>query len=176
VLHQAWKEKVKPVLVLNKIDKLILDLQLTPDEARLHISRVLERVNAIIATLFNRTMSESQEQRMKELEAQQQQQQQQRHTSSATRYRARGAQKDNNGKIVLSFDDWTEDVDDSALYFSPERGNVVFASAHDGWGFRTDDFAEIYSSKLKIKRKILATKIWGEYYFDRKYVLLLLLP
>ena len=28
-----------------------------------------------------------------------------------------------------------EDADDSNLYFAPERGNVVFASASDGWGF-----------------------------------------
>ena len=28
-----------------------------------------------------------------------------------------------------------EDADDSNLYFSPEHGNVVFASAMDGWGF-----------------------------------------
>lgn len=29
-----------------------------------------------------------------------------------------------------------EDEDDSHLYFSPDQGNVVFASAIDGWGFR----------------------------------------
>lgn len=35
--------------------------------------------------------------------------------------------------------DWSsglEEVDDSSLYFSPDQGNVVFASAVDGWGFR----------------------------------------
>lgn len=35
--------------------------------------------------------------------------------------------------------DWSaglEDSDDSQLYFSPDQGNVVFASAIDGWGFR----------------------------------------
>lgn len=35
--------------------------------------------------------------------------------------------------------DWSaglEEVDDSHLYFSPDQGNVVFASAIDGWGFR----------------------------------------
>lgn len=34
--------------------------------------------------------------------------------------------------------DWStglQDADDSQLYFSPERGNVVFGSAVDGWGF-----------------------------------------
>jgi ribosome assembly protein 1 len=35
--------------------------------------------------------------------------------------------------------DWSsgmEDVDDSELYFNPDQGNVVFASAVDGWAFR----------------------------------------
>ena len=35
--------------------------------------------------------------------------------------------------------DWNtglEEADDSQLYFSPDQGNVVFASAADGWGFR----------------------------------------
>lgn len=34
--------------------------------------------------------------------------------------------------------DWSsglEYTDDSHLYFSPDQGNVVFASAIDGWGF-----------------------------------------
>ena len=34
--------------------------------------------------------------------------------------------------------DWTEDADeleDRNIYFSPDQGNVVFASALDGWGF-----------------------------------------
>ena len=37
--------------------------------------------------------------------------------------------------------DWSagfEDTDDSSLYFSPEHGNVIFASAIDGWGFGYD--------------------------------------
>lgn len=29
-----------------------------------------------------------------------------------------------------------ETADDSDLYFSPQQGNVVFASAADGWAFR----------------------------------------
>jgi hypothetical protein len=33
---------------------------------------------------------------------------------------------------------------------------------------RTDDFAAIYASKLKVNRKVLAARIW-DHYFDRKY-------
>lgn len=46
-------------------------------------------------------------------------------------------QKELSGKDQVY--DWSaglEEVDDSHLYFSPDLGNVVFASAIDGWGFR----------------------------------------
>jgi ribosome assembly protein 1 len=43
------------------------------------------------------------------------------------------------GKLSSSLYEWStglEDEDDSHLYFSPDQGNVIFASAVDGWGFR----------------------------------------
>lgn len=39
------------------------------------------------------------------------------------------------GNDVASSSAGLEDADDSNLYFSPEQGNVAFASASDGWGF-----------------------------------------
>lgn len=39
-------------------------------------------------------------------------------------------------EIIYDWSDGLEDTDDSTLYFSPEQGNVIFASALDGWGFR----------------------------------------
>lgn len=39
-------------------------------------------------------------------------------------------------KEVSEWASGLDDVDDEHLYFSPEKGNVVFASAVDGWGFR----------------------------------------
>lgn len=50
--------------------------------------------------------------------------------------------EENNDETAADGDqvyDWSaglEEVDDSHLYFSPLQGNVVFASAIDGWGFR----------------------------------------
>ena len=32
--------------------------------------------------------------------------------------------------------------------FQPQLGNVVFASAHDGWAFRPAQFAALYAAKL----------------------------
>ncbi|CCC71091.1 hypothetical protein NCAS_0G02040 [Naumovozyma castellii] len=52
VLRQCWTEKLKPILVLNKIDRLIVELQLTPQEAFLHLNRVIEQVNSVIGSFF----------------------------------------------------------------------------------------------------------------------------
>lgn len=52
VLRQCWIEKLKPVLVLNKIDRLITELQLTPQEAYVHLNKVIEQVNSVIGSYF----------------------------------------------------------------------------------------------------------------------------
>ncbi|CAL9738522.1 ribosome assembly protein 1 [Monosporozyma servazzii] len=52
VLRQCWIEKLKPVLVLNKIDRLITELQLTPQEAYLHLNKVIDQVNSVIGSFF----------------------------------------------------------------------------------------------------------------------------
>lgn len=61
-----------------------------------------------------------------------------------------------------------QEKDDEDIYFAPERGNVVFASAVDGWGFRVGKFAQIYAVKLDIKDKNFRTVLWGDFYLDPK--------
>jgi len=52
VLRQAWLESIRPVLVLNKIDRLVVELKMTTEEAYLHLQRLLEQVNVVTAELF----------------------------------------------------------------------------------------------------------------------------
>ena len=47
VLEQAWKEGVKPCLVLNKLDRLVTELSKSPTEAYYHIRHVLEQVVSV---------------------------------------------------------------------------------------------------------------------------------
>uniref|UniRef100_A0A0A1X8Z3 Ribosome assembly protein 1 n=1 Tax=Zeugodacus cucurbitae TaxID=28588 RepID=A0A0A1X8Z3_ZEUCU len=51
-LEQVYKEQLKPVLVLNKIDRLILEMKLTPLDAYFHILQILEQVNAVLGSIF----------------------------------------------------------------------------------------------------------------------------
>lgn len=47
VLRQAWLEGIKPCLVLNKVDRLITELKLSPLEAFYHIQKILEQVSDV---------------------------------------------------------------------------------------------------------------------------------
>ncbi|MCI27452.1 elongation factor Tu GTP-binding domain-containing protein 1-like, partial [Trifolium medium] len=61
-----------------------------------------------------------------------------------------------------------EDYDDVEDVFQPQKGNVVFACALDGWGFGIHEFAEIYASKLGASVSALQKALWGPRYFNPK--------
>ena len=135
VIYKAIKEKMNPCLVLNKLDKLILELRLSSVEAFNHIRRILENVNAMAATilrseaLVNNTVQDT-----------------------------------SQGIDVLDIDEvlveeWT---------FSPVKGNVVFASAFDCWGFSIQKFVSIWAKKLGIQKQILKKYIFEDYMFNSK--------
>ncbi|KAI8366598.1 P-loop containing nucleoside triphosphate hydrolase protein [Blakeslea trispora] len=148
VLRQAWIDKVKPILVFNKMDRLIVELQMTPQEAYLHINKILEQVNAIMATFFTGDLMEDEARKMAE----------------AKKEKVEEEEFDAN-KVY----DWSiEERDDSDIYFDPARGNVIFSSAVDGWAFRVQQFASLYANKLGFKEEVLQKCLWGEYYFDPK--------
>lgn len=58
-----------------------------------------------------------------------------------------------------------ETTDDSHVYFSPDRANVIFTSAVDGWGFRVSDFADLWAERMKLPKEGLLKALWGDYYF-----------
>eukprot|EP00981_Chlorochromonas_danica_P002199 scaffold437_cov168-Ochromonas_danica.AAC.16 len=46
VIYKALRERMKPCLVLNKIDRLIVESRLSTTEAYHHLRRLIENVNA----------------------------------------------------------------------------------------------------------------------------------
>src|SRR5690554_148543 len=49
VLKQAWEERLRVVLVLNKMDRLITELKMTAEDAYDHVARLIENVNAVVS-------------------------------------------------------------------------------------------------------------------------------
>jgi len=50
VLRQAIAERIKPVLFVNKLDRVFLELHMDPEEAYHNFNRAVESVNVVIAT------------------------------------------------------------------------------------------------------------------------------
>ncbi|CAI2170290.1 7288_t:CDS:2, partial [Funneliformis geosporum] len=148
VLRQAWVENVRPILVLNKIDRLITELRLSPLEAYVHLNKILEQVNAVMGTFFAGDMMEEETRR---------------HEAEKERLSRPGSEQS-----VESNNTSLEDRDDSNIYFTPDSGNVVFACAIDGWAFRVEQFAQLYAAKLGMKENKLRKVLWGDYYLEPK--------
>ena len=52
--------------------------------------------------------------------------------------------------------------------FAPEKGNVAFASAADGWAFRVGQFAALYAAKMGANQEALGRAMWGDFAFQAK--------
>ncbi|MEM2307137.1 MAG: GTP-binding protein, partial [Candidatus Bathyarchaeia archaeon] len=48
VLMQALHERVKPILFINKVDRLIKELRLTPQEMQQRFAKIILRINSLI--------------------------------------------------------------------------------------------------------------------------------
>ncbi|MEM3191835.1 MAG: GTP-binding protein, partial [Candidatus Parvarchaeota archaeon] len=51
VLKQALRDKVKPILYINKIDRLITELRLKPEEMQEHLTKLIIQINSFIRDL-----------------------------------------------------------------------------------------------------------------------------
>lgn len=118
-IKQAFEEGVTMILIINKFDKLIVELNREVREMFQDVLRIIEDCNAYIADLI-------------------------RYEDSA--------------------------LDESDYLFSPDKGNVIFASAVHGWGFTLNCIAELFTDKIQDETiKSLAKKMWDfDNYIDRK--------
>ncbi|OMH79184.1 Elongation factor 2 [Zancudomyces culisetae] len=60
VLRQALTEKIKPVVIINKIDRALLELQQDKESLYTSFLRTVENVNVIIATYYDKGMGDLQ--------------------------------------------------------------------------------------------------------------------
>lgn len=162
VLRQTWVEHMKPILVINKMDRLVSELKMTPWEAYTHLSKLLEQVNAVLGSFFQGERMEEDlnwREKMDERIAAKEQERQEREAVSGTT----GTSVDTD-----NFAQEFEEKDDEEIYFAPEKNNVIFSSAIDGWAFTVRQFASLYEKKLGIKRTAMEKVLWGDFYLDPK--------
>lgn len=134
-LRQAFVERLRPCLVINKLDRLITDLLLSPEEAYDRLGRILAEVNSIYAAMRSGSYL------------------------SSLHQDDDGCLEDGGG----GYDE--EDEDDT---FHPHKGNVLFACARDGWGFRIHRLAGLYAQKTGASKAKLLRGFWGPYYIDKE--------
>merc|ERR1711904_638388 len=60
VLRQALQERVKPVVMINKVDRVILELQSQLEDTYLNFVKILENANVIIATYNDEALGDCQ--------------------------------------------------------------------------------------------------------------------
>jgi elongation factor 2 len=58
VIRQALKERVKPVLFINKVDRLVKELQLTPEEIQKRFVGIITHVNKLIRNIAEEEFGE----------------------------------------------------------------------------------------------------------------------
>lgn len=129
VVYKALKERMRPCLVLNKIDRLFIEMKLSTTEAFHHLKRVLEQVNALAYTLLKSELLRRNE--------------------------------------ALGIDASEMEIEDDPLFeqwnFEPDKGNVIFCSALDCWGFGVPKFATLWAKRLEINRNVLRKYIFEDY-------------
>lgn len=177
VLRQTWTEHLKPILVINKMDRLITELKLSPGEAYTHLSKLLEQVNAVMGSFALGERMEDDlrwreriDEKLSAAAATKDGSQADgaNEANGAPKGRASSVAQDDEGILTSGTPAEYEEKDDEDIYFEPERNNVIFSSAIDGWAFTPRQFAGLYEKKLGIKRSVLEKVLWGDFYLDPK--------
>lgn len=154
VIRQAWKEGIRPCLVINKMDRLIFELQYSPYEAYQRLNRILEQANAVLSSLIRADVLERHDRETDKVKAEQE---------------AKGGDDSTNERVQddEAITNETEELENELL-FSPSNGNVLFASAVDGWAFNIGFFAQLYAKKLELPFRAVRQALWGDFYYNGK--------
>ena len=165
VLRQVWNERLGAVLVLNKMDRLFTELGLDPEAAYARCERIVTDVNSIMSMFQSEKHLSEADAFMTRVSGQQQ-----RRDSSGSD----AASTPGTPVVVSSGDDYrgvfaddNDDEEDEDV-FDVQRGNVIFASAIDGWAFRTSAFARLYARRLGCSEAAMSRALWGPYYYNAK--------
>ena len=155
VLRQAWEERLKPCLVFNKLDRLIVELGYSPLETYEKIRGLIHEVNGLMSAFESEKFISR--------------------VDTFLHNETRREESGHGDDLETSTSDYLEE-DEASMHdgvdeedaFSVARGNVAFGSAIDGWAFRPDEFVELYAGKLGCSESALRKALSGDWYFHPK--------
>ena len=144
VLRQALSEKIKPVLVINKLDRAILEQKLEPERLYQRLREIIEQINYLIGVYSDNSNEEEKEEE---------------------NLRSRSRSPESEPSVMPKYEKKTN-YRFKCSTIDPTKGNVAFAAGKDGWAFTLTQFVEIINKKKKQPSPNLITKLWGENYFN----------
>lgn len=147
ILREAYSQRLVPILVLNKMDRLCTDLGLTVNEAYVRIRNVVESINAAASSMIRSARAQAME--VEDV-----------------------CDGDDTGNVsTATASDVLEQDLEMIWNFDPVKGNVVFTSALYGWGFAVPYLARsLFQSKLipSIKPPILRQYLFGDFKYRKE--------
>lgn len=140
LLKHAILEKLPVTLCINKIDRLIIELKLPPNDAYYKLKHIIDEVNALI-------MQYSEE------------------ASASASWSGLNSNGSGADEVVV---DGQRPYKQPIL--SPLLGNVCFSSSYYRFCFTLKSFAKIYSTMYATQFDYaqFALKLWGDVYFNAK--------
>ncbi|CAK9290154.1 unnamed protein product [Gordionus sp. m RMFG-2023] len=150
LLKHALQEGLALTLCVAKIDRLVLELKLPPQDAFYKIRHVIDELNALVALHAESCTPFG---------------------TKATALRIEPAAKVASTTTVVEGPTLKASPPMGNEYFSPLTGNVCFASAKFGFCFTLKSFARTYSqyfATTAINETELARRLWGDIYYNNK--------
>ena len=113
---------------------------MSPMEAYRHITVIIDNINALLSSLISSDIQNINIAQLKHNKKEEE----------------RGEQKESDiNTNGISLDENVLEEIEMKTYFSPEKNNVIFASAIDTWAFTIADFAEVFAARLGCKPQVI---------------------
>lgn len=164
VLRQALAERIRPVLMINKLDRCIFETQLEPEELYCKLRETIEHVNVILSTYSENDSS------LADISVSQ--------IFINTSF-FQPSIHNRTFHCTSNFNKYSEYWKMSMyIYFlyrifghlqlDPSLGNVAFGSGLHRWGFTLRRFAKMYAAKLGHDEEKLMKRLWGNHYYNQE--------
>mmetsp|Transcript_12576 Transcript_12576/g.17931 ORF Transcript_12576/g.17931 Transcript_12576/m.17931 type:complete len:322 (+) Transcript_12576:72-1037(+) len=145
ILREAHGMNLVPLLILNKMDRLVSDLGLSSGEAYLRIRNVIESLNAAASNMIRSARADDDDDNSNNHDTI-------KNNHSHDDNSNYNHSHDNNSNHNHSLDDKNHEEMIKLWTFDPCEGNVVFTSALHGWGFTVPSLARsLFRSKTNLQ-------------------------